>query len=574
MTQLLIKNGIVYDPLNGIIGEKIDIAVKDGKIAKEIKDNDVKVIDVSNKLVYPGGIDPHSHVAGPKVNVGRLFRPEDHRAMIFPKTKNLRAGVGLSVPSTSMTGYVYARMGYTTVMEPAMPPLMAKHTHEEITATPILDEGAYTLMGNNWIIMTYLLNKEIEKCAVYVAWLLRATKGFAIKLVNPGGTEAWGWAKNVMNIDDTVPYFNITPAEIIKGLAQVNEMLGLPSSIHVHPNSLGHPGNYSVTLKTFDLTKAIGPNPKFGDREQAFHCAHAQFHSYGGDRWLNFESKAKEVSNYINQQKNLTIDLGAIIFGNTTTMTADGPLEYDLHKITKFKWANADIEVETGSGVVPFTYSPKSAVNSIQWAIGLELALLIKNPWQVYLSTDHPNAGPFHRYPLVISWLMSKKARNELIKRINPAVRQRAVLPTLEREYSFEDIAILTRAGPAKALGLTKNKGHLGEGADADIAIYDINPKEIDPSSKPEQIIKAFYKTLYTIKDGQIVVDHGEVVQAPPGKTLWVNVKTDQKLEKEVLDEVERWFKRYYTVNLNNYLVNMEYLPKPFEIRIDATEFR
>lgn len=36
MTELLIKNGFVYDPLNGINGEKMDIAVKDAKIAERV----------------------------------------------------------------------------------------------------------------------------------------------------------------------------------------------------------------------------------------------------------------------------------------------------------------------------------------------------------------------------------------------------------------------------------------------------------------------------------------------------------------------------------------------------------
>ncbi|RLE49968.1 MAG: formylmethanofuran dehydrogenase subunit A, partial [Candidatus Methanomethylicota archaeon] len=80
MSELLIKNGYVFDPLNNVNGEVMDIAVKDGKIV-EISDINVakaKVIDAKNKVVMPGGIDIHAHIAGPKVNVGRIMRPEDH----------------------------------------------------------------------------------------------------------------------------------------------------------------------------------------------------------------------------------------------------------------------------------------------------------------------------------------------------------------------------------------------------------------------------------------------------------------------------------------------------------------
>ncbi|MEM3615181.1 MAG: amidohydrolase family protein, partial [Candidatus Methanomethylicia archaeon] len=79
MSQILIKNGIVYDPLNGIEGEEMCIGVKNGKIVDplEINVNEATIIDAKGKLVLPGGIDIHSHIAGPKVNIGRLIRPED-----------------------------------------------------------------------------------------------------------------------------------------------------------------------------------------------------------------------------------------------------------------------------------------------------------------------------------------------------------------------------------------------------------------------------------------------------------------------------------------------------------------
>ncbi len=202
-------------------------------------------------------MDIHTHVAGPKVNVGRMFRPEDklHDPGMESSSKLIRAGGGFSVPSTFTTAYRYARLGYTFVNEAAMPPLLARHTHEEIRDTPILDQSAYTLLGNNWMVMEYIKKGETEKLDAFVAWMLKATKGYVVKIVNPGGTEAWGWGKNCVSIDDPVPYFDVTPKEIIQGLAASNERLGLPHSIHLHANNLGHPGNYTTTLKTLALDR-------------------------------------------------------------------------------------------------------------------------------------------------------------------------------------------------------------------------------------------------------------------------------------------------------------------------------
>ena len=112
---------------------------------------------------------------------------------------------------------MYAKMGYTTVMEAAMPPLYARHVHEEIRDTPIIDEGAFPVFGNNWFVLEYLKNNEVENTAAYISWLLRASKGYAVKVVNPGGTEAWGWGLNCLQIDDPVPYFDITPGRNREG---------------------------------------------------------------------------------------------------------------------------------------------------------------------------------------------------------------------------------------------------------------------------------------------------------------------------------------------------------------------
>ena len=186
--EKIIKNGMVYDPLNNIDGEKMDICIKDGKVVDSVSDS-AEVIDASGKIVMAGGVDPHTHIAGAKVNVGRMYRPEDSKKDVETKFGGRRAGSGFSVPSTFMTGYRYAQMGYTTAMEAAMPPLLARHTHEEFHDMPIIDHGAFPLFGNNWFVMKYLKEGDLDKCAAYSAWLLRVTKGYAIKIVNPAGTE-------------------------------------------------------------------------------------------------------------------------------------------------------------------------------------------------------------------------------------------------------------------------------------------------------------------------------------------------------------------------------------------------
>ncbi|WP_342679079.1 formylmethanofuran dehydrogenase subunit A [Methanofollis sp. UBA420] len=569
MAEYLIKNGFVFDPVLGINGDKADIAVKDGKIVESTALSNPQVIDAAGKTVMAAGVDIHAHVAGPKVNVGRNFRPED-KLFTYEAGKGVRrmAG-GFSVPTVFKTGYLYAKMGYGTVMEAAMPPLYARHTHEEMRDTPILDQGAYPVFGNNWFVLEYLKNNELENVEAYISWLLRITRGYAIKIVNPGGTEAWGWGLNCNSIHDPVPYFDITPAQIMKGLMDANEALRLPHSVHIHTNNLGNPGNFETTLETFKLFEGAKANNDFG-RKQVMHHTHVQFHSYGGDSWANVESKADEIMKYVNSHDNMTMDLGCVTLDETTTMTADGPFEHHLTELNHLKWANTDVELETAAGVVPYVYSPNIKVCGIQWAIGLELALMAKDPMRVFITTDHPNAGPFFRYPRVMKWLMSQKAREAQMDSLKWAekVRSATFLSGLDRELTLYEIAAMTRAGTAQALGLSSMCGGLKPGLQGDVAVYDYNP---ETAEDPELIEKAFGNAAYLLKGGEVVVKDGEIVSNGNKKTLWVDAKVNDN--PQVRRDITEKFLRYYTVTEANYEVNEKvFMKNPYRIEVDATQ--
>lgn len=571
MSDFIIKNGFVYDPVLGINGDVMDVAIKNGKMADPSEATGARTIDATGMTVMASGVDVHAHVAGPKVNIGRNYRPEDKLFRANPRAGIKRMEGGFSVPTTLRTGYNYARMGYGFVMEAAMPPLFARHVHEEIRDTPIVDEGALPVFGNNWFVLEYLKNREIENTAAYIAWLLRMTRGFGVKNVNPGGTEAWGWGMNCPTVNDPVPYFDITPAEIISGLIEANEFLGLPHSMHVHGNSLGEPGNYEVTLDTLKLAEGYTPKGTFG-RDQVLHHTHIQFHSYGGESYASksFESKAKEIADYVNSVDNITLDLGCVTLDETTTMTADGPFEHHLTEMNHLKWANSDVELETAAGIVPYIYSPSTFIGGAQWAIGLEIGLFAKDPMRTFVSTDHPNAGPFHRYPRLYKWLMSKDAREKMLDDVlkyGDKVRERCYIGEIDREISLYELAQMTRAGPAKALGLAHMYGSLKPGLEGDVAVFPYNPETADD---PELIEQAFGNARYFIKGGELIINDGEIISNGNKRTLWVDVKVNEN--PQVKRDITEKFKRYYTVTEQNYEVYAHhYVPNPLVIEVDAT---
>ena len=529
---LRIINGRIYDPSNGIDGDIRELCIEDGKIVSDVPPG-TKTIDAHGMVIMPGGVDIHCHIAGPKVNLARKLQPEDHRLDPHPSTPYTRSGSGGTVPSTFATGYRYATLGYTTAMEAAVTPIGARHTLEELQDTPVIDKGFYVLLGNNIFLQQLLQEGRREEFKQSIAWWINSTKAYTTKLVNPGGDEPWKGKKNsnVSNIDEKNEVFEISPREIIDAFIDAVNELGPP---HIHCNNLGHSGNFKTTLETMKTA---------GDRRA--HLAHIQFHSYGGEEGKNPVSAAKEIVDYVNSHPNITCDVGQVMFGKSTIMTADAPLAYMLRGFKKGKWVNADTECESGCGIVPFNYQEHIYVHTLQWAIGLELFLMSRDPWRIILSTDHPNGGSFMSYPKLIRLLMDKDFRKEEIKKVNQKAILKTTLPDLDREYSLNEIAIITRAGPARALGL-KNKGHLGVGADADITIYD----------EQEDKELMFNAPRFVIKSGNLIIENHEFKNDHIGRLIHVSPGYDES----IVGSVREFFESYYSIEFDNYAVDDHYL--------------
>jgi len=106
----------------------------------------------------------------------------------------------------------------------------------------------------------------------------------------------------------------------------------------------------------------------------------------------------------------------------------------------------------------------------------------------------------------------------------------------------------VTRSAPAKALGLSQ-KGHLGSGAQADVAIYKLQ----------EDKEKMFTRPDYVLKDGKIVVRDGEVIQSFRGRRLVVDPNGSKRLPPDLAQD----FANYYSIALANFAVQAEYLSHP-----------
>lgn len=533
MNHLRIAGGLVYDPANAVDGDVRDICIEDGRIVASLPVTAPR-LDARGMVVMPGGVDMHCHVASSSVNVARRLLPEDHgqhpaTAPLLDDTAAVpRSGTDGTVPTTFTTGYRYAGLGYTTVFDAAVAPIMARTAHTQLDDTPIVDGGFFALLGNDDYLLRLIDAGDRERAREYAAWMLAAVGAYAIKIVNPAGVELWKrGTKERTDLDTALGSSRVTPRAILETLVDAANTLQLPHGAHIHCNNLGLPGNSVTTLATMAAL----------DGRRA-HFTHLQFHSYGKSPEGRWQSAAREIVEYVNAHQNISGDVGQVMFGPAATITADAPVEYLLHKSSGRKWANVDIELETGCGVVPHEYRDRNAVAALQWAIGLELFLLSADPWRLVLSTDHPNGGSFMSYPELIRLLMDRVYRDEQIARVERKLLAGSALADgLGREYSLSEIAVVTRAGPARLLGL-RNKGHLGVGADADVTVYVPDDNRATMFSTPR----------YVVKGGVLVVEEGQLRRAPTGHRLYVRPPFDQS----VTHDIERYFDQYGTVRFAN----------------------
>ncbi len=499
--RFVITGGTIHDPAHGRDGVVADLWVENGRIVAPPADpNHFVQIDARGRVVMPGGVELHSHVAGPKVNAGRRIGP--HLARRSPA----------AVPTIHSAGALYAALGYTTVFDAAIATAAAGVAHLELAELPILDKGIYLLAADDAEVLVALDRAHDEQGSREVQRLIAAAvhagQGWAVKVANPGGPAFWkrGRRGDHRDLDTPLPGLALTGRTLLERLARAVQALRLPHPLHVHTANLGLPGNWRTlleTMRTFDGLPA--------------HLAHVQFHSYtGGDLDADtFGSGVAPLVEWFNTHPELTLDVGQVLFGDTVAMTGDSAAAEHLAHATGVPWMSHDLYLEGGCGVLPISYREKSLIHAWQWAIGLEWFLTAADPWRLVLSTDHPNGAHFTAYPHLMRLLGDAAFRREAFARIHPAVRKRSPLAGISREYSLQELCIITRAAPARIAGLPQ-KGHLGVGADADITIYRPDPDLSRMFAMPAQVFKA----------GILVAEDGELRSLPSGRVLAARIET------------------------------------------------
>jgi len=430
-------------------------------------------------------------------------------------------------------------MGYTTVVEPAMLPVNALDVHLQMADIPILDTAALAILGNDDLLLRLMRAKAGQnQINDYVAWTLNATRALGLKIINAGGANAFKSNVRQFDLDDIVPDYGVSSRQILQTLQTAACQLGVPHPPHVHCNNLGVPGNVDTIVATMEAAQGL-----------PMHLAHVQFYAYGSEGAKGFSSAAAKLLEAFNRHPNITMDVGQVLFGQTVTISGDIIAQYSRHAdASPSKYVMWDAETEGSGGVVPYRYREASFVNTLQWAIGLELFLLAEAPERLFFTTDHPNGAPFTAYPELLRLLMDADYRQQCMVRLNQEALSLTLLPELKRELTLSEVATMTRSAAAKLMGFT-DRGHLAPGAIADVAVYD--------PSRPAGQRHPDYRAMFAdaallFKNGQLVVQDGIVVERPLGLAQTVTPVYDAGITRTV----KQHFDRFYSLNLSQYGVN------------------
>ncbi|MEM1657773.1 MAG: amidohydrolase family protein [Candidatus Jordarchaeales archaeon] len=489
MTELILKNGIVFDPINGVEGEKMDVMVKNGVIVEQVNERECKVLDVKGMTVVPGGIDCNAHIASQILNIARM--------------------TGVRMPLPRDLGEDYLRAGYTFVVEAGLPFSKVLHAHIVLENVHSLDKACILLLDSNWFMAGFAAEGNYDAAVSAIAWLLRVTRTYGVELVNPLSLEVWAWKREWKGAMEKVKHLDISPLEYTKFVSLALKRLNISSPLYLHPDGAGRKGGCEDAIEILNGLKECG----------RIHLTHAQFYTLGSDGELH----AEKLARYLDSNSDLDADVGCATVGAGTFAAHDA---YFTKNVSEKLHVLEQIEVE---GIATLTKTKRDLWEKF-WEAGLILLLAVNNHSKIQLSMDVPFCGLPLDYSSIAAWLVSKAAR----KSVNSTERMLQM-----DELKLQELFTMTRSAPALSLGLGK-KGRLTVGADADIAVYDFDPETMDPSRDYERFARALSRAAYTIKGGEIVVKNGEIVNKVKGRTFWVNCKVGKPPE-EVLTTMERY---------------------------------
>ena len=387
----------------------------------------------SGLVVMPGGVDMHCHIAGPKVNAARKMRPEQKRkAEKVVRTREHAQRHDGQRPEHLRHRLQVRRAGLHHRVRRRDSAARRAPRPRRVRRHALHRQGILRPHGQQPLRHGVDPAQGAGAAAIVRRLAVGSRQGLTRRRSSTPAASRSGSSCRAATSTASTRTSRTSMSRRGRSsneVARAVDALRLPHSVHLHCNNLGMPGNWRTTLETM---KTLG--------DSRGHLAHIQFHSYGGGEGdeNTFNSKVAELVEYVNTHPNLTVDVGQVLFGETTTMTArrtarllpeqrvQEQMVLVRHRDGSRAAASRRSSTRTRAWCIPC--SGRSGWSGICWS---------KDPWRVVMSTDHPNGGSFLAYPQIIQLLMDRTYRQDMLKLVHPAVLERSTLADLTREYSL-----------------------------------------------------------------------------------------------------------------------------------------
>jgi len=535
LKKIIIKNGIVFDPVNDITGEIKDILIESGKIVDKFSDDsDIKEIDAKGKTVIPAGLDVHAHIASQEINYVRLLGSNN------PNFKKYWDNLIFTQIAKN-----YISKGYTFFLEANVLPSIAKSTLFNFQHIPILDKAMLINISNYWPLELEFQRIDFETLSIFLKDLLNKVKGFGLKIYNPFEADYdWNFKNFREDIKTGGRLYNFTALDVYEALIKANEKLGLPHPAHIHIEgyeSENAKRNLSLVLERIkDINIERSSN-----RDSIIHLAHASVYNIDGDN--------SNIVDLANNSKLIELDLGFIGFNEINPLIShdrqiiknikENIKDNSLRKTIKF---SSEFEGDTFAALRKIEKSNR--IHCIMWANAINLALKIKNKWQIQLTVNFPNYGNINDIPEIATLLMNLEARKQFISDMSDDFPKDQFLSDNNEILSFNEFVIISRSSPAKSLGLEKIKGQLGVGADADINILNFNINEINLEKEINLLKRALDDVEIVIKAGEIVKNKNNFALDKNGKIFWSEGSSEIPKNEDIISKKKEFYQKFYSI--------------------------
>ena len=155
-------------------------------------------LDARGMVVMPGGVDIHAHFASSSCNHARRLHPRRARGRSrarhrrWPTARRRPARAPAARCRAPSPPAIATRAWATPPCSTPRSPRSRRATrHAELDDTPCVDGGFFVLMGNDEYLLRQIEPGERDARPRLRRLAAAATGGYAIKIVNPGGVEAW-----------------------------------------------------------------------------------------------------------------------------------------------------------------------------------------------------------------------------------------------------------------------------------------------------------------------------------------------------------------------------------------------